>query len=417
MMRETRGASRLVVLLAVAALLPACAPETGVIVEVQGPANMTSVEAGVTKLDFVVAHPSWCERWVGVAPANHTARDVTNRDLTKKPYDFLITPSHTTDLAEPMYVAALAYAGDGRLLGEASFDAHPLSHGDVLKRTAPIFLFADSAAGGPQYVSGDGCVCTPGEPWVGTGSGADCDTRVITSFDRLIDTAGCELTPKGAPLPVPVCDGQQYMDEPLGRDLPCWNKDAQGACRVTTRQCADHNGVAYSEECNVGSGDTMLPADTALCNRYLACQQTACGDVIGCVRGMFTQRATMKCTLPIDPTSAPDQPIRPCPNGGSWTAALPTTNGTTTTCLAAMLDGVEQPPYHLGLAVTGKTGGQVLATTCPNSLVIDKIDAPYPDAVPDKQFDLVTGEHLTHVTITVVRQCTDQLKSLVCSAM
>ena len=58
---------------------------------------------------------------------------------------------------------------------------------------------------------------------------------------------------------------------------------------MTTRHCADHNGVAYTEECNVDDTDTMLPADTALCDRYRACEQTACGDVIGCVRGMFTQ--------------------------------------------------------------------------------------------------------------------------------
>ena len=70
-------------------------------------------------------------------------------------------------------------------------------------------MFHDTAPGAPQYAASDGgCVCAPGEPWVGDGSGAGCDTRVITSFDRLIDTAGCELTPKGAPLPVPVCDGQ-----------------------------------------------------------------------------------------------------------------------------------------------------------------------------------------------------------------
>ncbi|MGZ3408443.1 MAG: hypothetical protein ACXVAN_18460, partial [Polyangia bacterium] len=197
---------------------------------------------------------------------------------------------------------------------------------------------------------------------------------------------------------------------------PCWNNDAQGACRVATRHCADQNGVAYTDECNVDGTDTLLPTGTALCDRYRACQQTACGDVIGCVRGMFTQKSAITCTLPIDPTSAPDQPIRPC-MGGSWSATLPTTATGGTTCLAAMLDGVEQPPFHLGLAVAGKTGAQVLASTCPNTLVIDKIDAPYPDAVLDKQFDLVTGEHLAHVTIKIVRQCTDQLKSLVCSAM
>ncbi|MGZ3443992.1 MAG: hypothetical protein ACXVDD_30945, partial [Polyangia bacterium] len=339
--------TRALLLLALGAA--ACTPETGVMVEVRGPAGKTSVEAGITKLDFVVAHPSWCERWVGVAPANHTARDVANRDLDKKPYDFLVTPSHTTDLNEQVYIAALAYAADGRLLGEASFDAHALSQGEILKRTAHVFLFGDSAAGAPQYVSGDGCVCAPGEPWIGTGSGTDCDTRVITSFDRLIDTAGCELTPKGAPLPVPVCDGQTYMNEPTDRDLPCWNNDAQGACRVATRNCADQNGVAYTNECNVDGTDTLLPTGTALCDRYRTCQQTACGDVIGCVRGMFTQKSAITCTLPIDPTSAPDQPIRPC-SGGSWSATLPTPATGGTTCRAAMLDGVEQPPFHLGLA-------------------------------------------------------------------
>jgi hypothetical protein len=213
-----------------------------------------------------------------------------------------------------------------------------------------------------------------------------------------------------------VCDGQAFGDEPIDRGLPCWNNDPQGACRVTTRHCSDQNGVAYTEECNVDSTNTMLPTDTALCTRYRACQQTACGDVIGCVRGMFTQFANIKCILPIDPTSAPGQPIRPC-SGGSWTAPLPLATGTSNVCLAAMLDGVQQPPFHLGLVVAGKTVGQTLATTCPNSLIIDKIDAPYPDAVLDKTFDLVSGEHLAHVTLSIVRQCSDAQKSLVCSSM
>jgi len=416
-MRVATGALRIVVALGVVgALVAGCKPETGLIVEVEGPlGGGSSVEAGITKLDFVVAHPSWCERWVGVAPANHTTRDVTGRDLSKKPYDFLITPSHTTDLSEQMYVAALAYGADGTLLGEAGFDAHPLAQGEVLKRTAQIFQFADTKPGGPQYVAADGaCVCAPGEPWVGNGSGSGCDTRVLTSFDRLVDTAGCELTPKGSAPPVPVCDGQQFLDEPADRRLPCWNSDDQGACRVTTRGCADHNGIAYIEECNVDSGDMMLDAGTALCDRYRACQQTACTDVIGCVRSMFTQKAAITCKLPIDPTTGPDEPIRPC-SGGSWTATLPTPASTTQLCPAAMLDGVEQPPYHLGFDVAGKTGPQILSSACPSSLVIQKIDAPYPEAVPDKEFDVVSGEHLVHVTVQVVRQCVDGALSLVCS--
>jgi hypothetical protein len=411
------GGARALVATALVVVLGGCKNETGLIVEVQGmTGGGSTTQAGITKLDFVVAHPSWCERFVGVAPANRTTRDVSGRNLATKPYELEITPSRTTDLSEQLYVAALAYDANGTLIGEASFDAHPLAQGEVLKRSAEIFAFRDTKQGAPQYVASDGqCVCSPGEPWVGDGTGSACDTRVITSFDRLIDTAGCELTPKGAPLPVPVCDGQQYMDEPIDRNLPCWNSDGQGVCRVTTRHCADHNGVAYTEECNVDGTDTMLPADSQLCSRYRMCQQQACGDVIGCVRGMFTQRATMKCTLPIDPTTGPGEPIRPCPNGGTWTAALPTATTGGTMCLAAMLDGVQQPPYTMGLVVAGKTGPQTLASTCPNNFVISKIDEPYPDAVPNKEFDLVSGEHLVHVTIEVVRACVAGATALVCS--
>ena len=398
-------------------LAAGCAPDTGVILKVQGPqGGGSSTDAGITRLDFVIGHPSWCDRWVGVPPANRSTHDVSGRDLAKKPFEFRITPSHTTDLTQPMYAAALAYGSDGSLLGEASFDAHPFAKDKVLERTAQIFLYRDASAGAPKYVATDGaCVCAPGEPWVGDGSGAGCDTRVITSFDRLIDTAGCELTPKGAALPVPVCDGQLYMDEPADRNLPCWSKDEVGDCRVTTRHCSDQNGVAYTEECNVATNDALLPAGTALCDRYLACQQNACTDVIGCVRGMFTETANYKCTLPIDPTTAPNDPIQPCPNGGSWSVTLPMQETADTTCLAAMLDGTNQPPYHVGFTVSGQMGVHTLASGCPNTFSVDSIDAPYPMAVPDKEVDLVLGEHLVHVSINVVRACVDGALAMVCT--
>ncbi|HEX9104229.1 MAG TPA: hypothetical protein VF997_18595, partial [Polyangia bacterium] len=84
-------------------------------------------------------------------------------------------------------------------------------------------------------------------------------------------------------------------------------------------------------------------------------------------------------------------------------------------CQVAMLDGVQQPPYTLGFAVAGKSGPQLLASTCPNTLVVQKLAAPYPDAVPNKEFDLVSGEHLVHVTIEVVRECVAGALTLVCS--
>ena len=54
-------------IIVIALALAGCKPETGLIVEVQGTlGGGSTTAAGITKLDFVVAHPSWCERWVGV---------------------------------------------------------------------------------------------------------------------------------------------------------------------------------------------------------------------------------------------------------------------------------------------------------------------------------------------------------------
>jgi hypothetical protein len=401
--------------LAVVLLAAGCVPSTGLMVEVQGPDGVTSTQAGIAQLDFVVAHPSWCERWVGVAPAMHTKVSVAGRDLTKKPYDFLITPSHQTDLSQPLYAAALAYDAGGALLGEASFDNHPLAKDQVVKRTAKIYMFAHSGQAAPRYVADDGCVCTPGEPWVGTGSGSGCDTRVVTSFDRLIDTAQCELTPKGSAPPVPVCDGQQFLDEPNNRDLPCWAADPQGACRVKTRRCNDQFGVAYNEECVTGTGDVMLPAGSNLCARYLACEQMACSDVIGCMRAGFGQKLALKCTLHVDPATPANQKIKPC-GTSNWTATL-TTATAGGACLGVVLDGVQQPPYTIGLSPPTPGAAVAIASVCPTVLQVDAIDAPYPDAVPaTKELDVVLGDHLAHITITVARDCTNTgTSSLTCT--
>lgn len=403
--------ARLAALFVVAA---GCTPSTGLLAEVVGPDGVTSTQLGISELDFVVGHPSWCERWVGVAPAMHTRVSVAGRDLTKKPYDFLITPSHQTDLNEQVYVAALAYAADGRLIGEASFDAHPLAKDKVLKRTAKIVTFLRNGPAAPRYVADDGCVCAPGEPWVGTGSGTGCDTRVVTSFERLIDTAGCELTPKGSPPPVPACDGQQFLDEPANRDLPCWANDAQGACRVKLRRCNDQFGVAYNEECVTGSGDVMLPAGSVLCERYLACDQKPCGDVLGCVRAGFLQKLALRCTLHVDPATTPGHKIKPC-DATEWTATLAagTTGGG---CIGVVLDGVRQPPYTIGLSPPTAGAALPITAMCPTVLQVDAIDAPYPAAVPDtKELDVVLGDHMAHITITVARECANvSASSLVC---
>ena len=41
--------------------------QTGLLLEVGGPNGTTSTAAGIATLDFVVAHRSWCERWVSDA--------------------------------------------------------------------------------------------------------------------------------------------------------------------------------------------------------------------------------------------------------------------------------------------------------------------------------------------------------------
>jgi hypothetical protein len=47
-----------------------------------------------------------------------------------------------------------------------------------------------------------------------------------------------------------------------------------------------------------------------------------------------------------------------------------------------------------------------IASACPTVLQVDAIDAPYPAAVPDtKELDVVLGDHLAHIVITVVREC------------
>jgi hypothetical protein len=198
--------------------------------------------------------------------------------------------------------------------------------------------------------------------------------------------------------------------------MPCWADDGQGICRMTTRKCGDQYGIAWLDECTSDSTDDMLPLDSRLCAAYLACQQAACTDVTGCFKSKFTQFANVKCTLHIDPTSTPDQPIRPCP-GTDWTAPLPQIV-TGTACPSAVIEGVLQDPFKLGFTSPTDTDVHPTTTACPNVLRIAGIDAPYPAAVPDlKELDLVVGEHLTHVTIYVVRSCeVVATPSLVCVA-
>lgn len=390
-----------------ALLLVACAPATGLLVEVQAPADLP---VAVAKLDFVVAHPSWCERWVGDATAMHTTVTVKGRDLSRHPYDLLISPTHKTELSQPVYVASLAYDSDGKLVARATFGAHPFTQGQVHKRVASLLPFAVSPA---PYVAGDGgCVCMPGEPWIGNGQGTGCDARVVPSFARLADTAGCEL-PKGTPFPDPVCDGQSYRDEVRDRALPCFADDDVGGCRVRLRRCADHDGVAWSEACATSGADVALPPGSTLCQRYQRCEEEACGDLVGCFRQSFAAVRKLDCRLAIDPSTKPGEPIRPC-HPKEWQAALPF-GARDTGCFFALVEGVAQPPFTLGLHLDGAQAPQALSTKCPAVLQVDRIEAPYPEAVPaETTFSLLAGEGLVEVTLHVSPECKGE-SSLLCS--
>jgi hypothetical protein len=395
-------------------MVAGCVPATGTILEVEGPMGTTSTAAGIATLELVVAYSSFCDRWVQDQSASRTKVSVAGRDLDKRPYEFLVAPSHQTDLTQPAYLAVLAYSATGELLGEATFGRHPFDKDKVYKHQARVRLFPASVRtpSGPKYVAGDGCVCVPGEPWLGTATGRGCDTRVITSLARLGDTAGCELTPTGAPLPVPVCDGQHYPNEPPDRALPCWAADGTGACRLKTRACADHDGQAWAEECVSDGGDFAMPAGSQLCARYLACEQTACGDVTGCFVQSLGTPQNVACTMRIDPATGMGQPIKPC-TGASWRAAIPP--AASQSCVGTVVQGTDQPPFTLGFAVAGGTTAQSTGTQCPLLFQIDNIDAPYPMAVPSgKIIDVVVGERLLHVYLNVVLACAGSEPSLVC---
>jgi hypothetical protein len=212
---------------------------------------------------------------------------------------------------------------------------------------------------------------------------------------------------------VPVCDGQQYRDEPSGRALPCWADDGAGACRVTTRSCVDASGVAYDRECGTGADDAALPSAT-LCAQYRTCQQTVCGDVIGCFVAAFPHRSTVRCTLRLDGTTRADEPITPC-GGGDWKAALPG-GSATSPCVAAVIEGTAQPPFNVGLLTSTADHPEPVAVDCPTTLWVQSIDAPYPEAVPaTKELDVVVGETLTHVIIDIVKECSGGGASLSCT--
>jgi hypothetical protein len=391
--------TRYLLLCAAAATAAGCAVDTGLILEVEMPQGPSSVDKGVASLEFKVAHQSWCERWVTDPDASPVNVDVSRRDLAKSPYELFVRASTETDLKQPLWALALVRDAAGMLIGWAPFGQMSFTREKVLWFRGTIALNPNAVASGPSYVADDGgCVCLPGEPWIGNGLQKDCDLRVPTSYDRLVDTLGCEL-PANRTMLLPVaCDGQHYPVEPKGpRDLPCYARRG-ASCVVATRSCRDQDGVAYDSDCAPVETDPALP-DATLCDDYAACEREACSDVEACFRGK-QQPLQLSCVLRASPASG--QAIAPCGSGG-WRAALPGMGN----CAAAVLDGVKQPPFTIGLAGPDPADATAhpVSSACPAQLVVQSIDGTSADLPAQHELDLTLGDHLLHVTIKVLREC------------
>lgn len=382
------------------ALAAGCSAETGMMLEVVGAPGQSSVAAGVATLQIYAAHQSWCDRWVEDSGASGARADVHSRDLAKHPFTFWLKPSHTTDLADPVDVVVVARDANDNVIGAARFGAHPYRLHKIDKYTAHLELAARTDA---SYVAQDGCLCLPGAPWMGTGSQMGCDTQVVTSYDRLVDTAGCELPPGARQLTQPVCDGQQYDGETVDRALPCF-ATAAGSCRTQTRNCHDADGIAWGEECVADGNSPALPSG-ALCDAYLACEQQACGDLTACLLQKVPAARTLHCTLQIDPSTAAGAPIAPCAADGKWQVVLEQA-ATGAACVASVVDGVTQGPFQLGFLDANAMGPQAIAATCPVTFAVDSIDAPSPAEVPDAHdLDVTIGDQVVHIHLQIERVC------------
>jgi hypothetical protein len=391
----------LVLLLAVG-----CTNQTGIELAVSAPGSPSSLESGVASVEFLVSHRSFCERQViDQGLGTGTRADVSGRDLHARPYELLVKPTHFTDLNDPVTAVALALDAAGKPIGFAGFGAHPFELGHVNEYTAEVALFARTDA---SYVHPEGCVCIPGQAWMGNGSGTGCDLDVVPSFDRFQDTAGCELSQGRRELAGPVCDGHQYLTEVTDRRLPCFNAGG-GACVVGLRNCADHDGVAYDAECIPAAGDPAAPT-SALCDAYAGCEKTACGDLIGCFLATAPQVHALNCTMHVDPTS-----LKPCVDG-KWELVLPMT-GTPAgaQCTASVVEGRIQPPLTVGFKDPNPAtaGSRTRSTLCPPTLVVESIAAD-PALQPMVTVVTTVGDAVIKVNLKVVRSCENVTSSLTC---
>ena len=370
--------------------------ETGLIVEVRGAGGMTSTEAGITKLDFVVAHPSWCERWVRRGAGQSHARDVERaRPRRRSRTTSSITPSHTTDLSEQVYVAALAYDAKG------SSSARRRS-----TRTRSRRARCSSARRHLPFTA------TPGR------------ARRIRHRRRLRVLAGRAVDRHRQRHGLRHARHHQLRSARRHRRL---RADAQGRAaagagvrRAGVHGRADRSRAAVLERRRrqrrvprhhaqlrrserrrlfrrvqrrqhrsdaAGGHDAVralsrVPADrvrrrrrlrAAACSRSSRRSSARCRSIRRRGRGRRSARA----------------------HGGSGQAPLPTaSDGRRRSAWRRCSTASTQPPFISGLAVAGKTGPQMLATACPNTWSSRRSTRPIPRPCPSRRSISVIGEHL-----------------------
>jgi hypothetical protein len=379
--------------------LAACGPQTGILFDVQGPSGVPSAQAGIAAVELRLAHQTFCDRWVEDADARVTV-DVHGRDLENAPLSVLVRPPRAVELADPVLALALARDQNGNLLGAAEFAPHPFSLHQYLEFGERVALF-DLTQPVAQYVPDGGCACVPGAPWIGSGAGQGCDLAVVTSFEALRTTAGCELPAMSPESLGPACDGQRYpltyYREPSPRDLPCFAPaPGGGGCAVGTRQCQDSDGVAYTGQC-APDGNAPVMTSNTLCAAYQGCE--GCGDLLSCFRGKLGPAIEYRCLVHLDPQQSAPAPCQ----GGPWQS--PPLGQASAGCQAVMLEGLAQPPYTVGFAGSGGGDPQAIAA-CPASIVIGGITpAPKDDLSIPHDLYFTVGDQLGHATLTVVREC------------
>ncbi len=394
-----------------------CSPQTGLIFEVQGPASHSSVEAGITELQLLMAQPSFCGRWVADPSAEVLRFSVANRDLSKDPTTILVQPARITDLDQPVRASVLARDATGRLVGVASYDPLKFVEGEVRRYPEHLGMLGRGAeADGPRYFADDGCLCVPGRPSIGNSSGAGCDQRLPPSFDDLVSTAGCELPP-GADLPIGVCDGQLYPGERANRDSPCYVQRATG-CRIGQRLCNDGGGRAFDKECNAAVTAPVLPS-AVLCDAFATCEKSACVDPVACLRSASgITHHQLRCTVPVLPDPK-DGAAQPC-SGGSWVAVVGTQTGAA--CIGSMLDGTRIGPVTVGFQQGTVTTATLGASSCPPTLRIDAIDIADPTKLPlALPFSFTLGDAIYDVTLVPHVGCANgdgnPARDMVCTAL